>query len=104
MWPALNVYQLDETTPVVVEPLTVDFEEYEDLVGDKETNNGQKLFIAYRHLVGESREFGHRRAREPHWVRTRGDPLTHRGASGDPLTQRSPANAPLGQRGLGGIA
>lgn len=67
MWPALNVYQLDETTPVVVEPLTVDFEEYEDLVGDKETNNGQKLFIAYRHLVGESPK-NMREVRE--WART----------------------------------
>jgi hypothetical protein len=54
MWTTLNVYQFEDPTPVIVEPLTVDFEEYEEMVGEKETKNGQKLFIAYIHLVGSS--------------------------------------------------
>lgn len=67
MWTTLHVYQLDETTPVIVEPLTVDFEEYEEMAGGKETNNGQKLFIAYIHLVGLSPK-NMREVRE--WART----------------------------------
>lgn len=66
MYPQLHIYRNGSDTAEVVQPLTVDFDVYEEILGNRRaTNNGLNLAIAYIHLTGrepktltEVREWG----------------------------------------------
>jgi hypothetical protein len=53
MYPQLNVYLDDSKDPVTVQPLTVDMECYEQLIGAKRaTDAGLRLVLAYIGVEG----------------------------------------------------
>ena len=53
MYPQLNVYLEGKPDPVVVQPLTVDMECYENLIGAKRaTDAGLRLVLAYLGIEG----------------------------------------------------
>lgn len=54
MYPQLNVYLDSATEPVTVQPLTVDMECYEQLIGAKRaTDAGLRLVLAYIGIEGQ---------------------------------------------------
>lgn len=69
MYPTLEVYLDQASTPVIVQPLTVDFEVAEELYGAKKvTDAGLRLVVAYCQIEGkepktltEVREWGRAR-------------------------------------------
>jgi len=69
MYPKLEIYLDESQTPVIVQPITVDFEVAEELYGAKKvTDSGLRLVVAYCHIEGkepktlaEVREWGRSR-------------------------------------------
>lgn len=69
MYPTLEIFLDQADAPVVVQPLTVDFEVAEELYGNKRvTDSGLRLVVAYCHIEGkepktlnEVREWGRTR-------------------------------------------
>jgi hypothetical protein len=54
MYPQINIYLDDATEPMVVQPLTVDFEVAESLYpSGNVTDNGLKLVVAFCHVEGK---------------------------------------------------
>lgn len=54
MYPQLEIYMDDATEPRTVQPLTVDFDLYEETIGAKKaTDAGLRLFVAYIHIEGK---------------------------------------------------